>query len=780
VHDSGRGAHFELRDLPNADPGMSPMEIWCNEAQERYVLGIRAEDLETFTAICERERCPFAVVGETTEEERLCVSDRLLGSVPVDIPIHVLFGKPPKMTRQLTRTVAQVQPLETKDITIDEAVSRVLQLPAVGSKKFLITIGDRTVGGLTTRDPMVGPWQVPVSDVAVTASSFGSKTGEAMAMGERAPVALVNGPASARLAIGEVITNMAAAPIAKLSDIKLSANWMAAVGYGQEDEKLYDTVKAIGEDFCPALGITIPVGKDSLSMRSSWDDGGHTQSVVGPLSLVTTGFAPVTDVVGVLTPQLVTADRPTVLILVDLGGGNARLGASALAQVYNQVGDEVPDIDPAVLKAFFVAMQKLHRQKLILAYHDRSDGGLLATLAEMMFAGRKGMKIDLDMVPGASLLARFFNEELGVVLQVHQVDASAVCRAFGANAHRIGIVTDVPVLVVVDQGIEVYRKPRAQLEQWWADTSYRIQALRGNATAADQEFAAIGDDADPGITPAVHVKASKPKRFVTRPKVAIFREQGVNGQVEMAAAFDRAGFTAVDVPLNDLVHGTASLQDFVGLAACGGFSYGDVLGAGGGWAKSILFHSTLRKQFESFFDRPDTFSLGVCNGCQMLSSLKEIIPGAEIWPTFQRNTSEQFEARLVMVKVAESPSVFFRGMAGSQLPIPVAHGEGYAQFTGANSSRAVLQHGLVVLQYTDNYGKVTEAYPLNPNGSSQGITALTTPDGRATILMPHPERAFLSQQLSWHPAGWAPESPWFQMFLNAREWVYEADKRMNR
>lgn len=766
VHDSGRGARIELRDLPNADPGMSPMQIWCNESQERYVLGIDAKDLSLFKKICERERCPFAVAGETTKEEHLIVTDRLLKNKPVDLPMSVLFGKPPKMTRRVTRRQPAVKGLNLKSVKIDEAVKRVLHIPAVASKKFLITIGDRSIGGLTVRDQMVGPWQVPVSDVAVTASGFGAKTGEAMAMGERAPLAVIDAPASGRMAIGEAITNIAAAPIGKISDVKLSANWMAAVGIEQEDQRLYDTVRAVGEEFCPALGVTIPVGKDSLSMRTVWKEEGKDKSVVGPLSLIITGFAPVTDISRVLTPQL-KIDVPSELIFVDLGKGKNRLGGSALAQAYNQTGDEVPDADPKLLKKFFAAVQKLNREGKLLAYHDRSDGGLMATIAEMTFAARCGAEIKL---PKGDALAQLFSEELGAVLQVRSGDAPAVFAeltgALGGHVHRIGEPSKKQELVFRQGGKTIYRQTRAQLEQWWAETSYRMQAVRDNAECAAQEFKAILDEKDPGLSPVVTFSPFR-KRYAARPKVAIFREEGVNGQTEMAAAFDRAGFTAVDVHLNDLLTGQKTLDEFVGLAVCGGFSYGDVLGGGGGWAKSILFNDKLRSSFAEFFNRPDAFTLGICNGCQMLSVMKELIPGAESWPRFLHNESERFEARVVTLGIGESPSIFFRGMQGSRLPVPTAHGEGRATF----DPETPIQDNLVIARYVDNHGKPTQVYPLNPNGSEHAVAGLTTPDGRATIIMPHPERAFLTYQHSWRPETWGPESPWLKMFQNARDWV---------
>ncbi len=769
VHDSGRGAIFELRDIPSAEPGLSPLEIWCNEAQERYVLGINPGDLENFKAICERERCPFAVVGKITDDQRLVLNDRLYNNQPIDLPLDVLFGKPPKMTRTVNRSTTDHKQLDFTDINVEEAIERVLKLPAVGSKKFLITIGDRTVGGLTARDPLVGPWQVPVSDVAVTAVAFDSDSGEAMTIGERTPLAMINPPAAARMAIAETITNITAADVQQLSDIKLSANWMAAVGDAQEDQNLFDSVKAVGEEFCPALGLTIPVGKDSLSMRTKWQEAGIDKSVTSPVSVIITGFAPTKSVDTTLTPQLDLTDE-TALILIDLSKGNVRLGGSALAQVYNQLGNTTPDADPVLLTSFFNKLLKHKKDGKILAYHDRSDGGLLATTLEMAFASRCGLELNIQDLSG-SQLEKLFNEELGAVIQVKSSDALGIIKDFGDNAYNIGRPTKSQKIIIKD-GVETYHNTRAQLESWWSDTSYQIQKLRDNPEAANQEFAVIQDDKDPGLAPKVTF-ALDSKSYSTRLKVAIFREQGVNGQVEMAAAFDRAGFTSIDVHLNDIISGRHDLDDFGGLVACGGFSYGDVLGAGEGWAKSILFNEKLRKVFSKFFTRPDTFSLGVCNGCQVLAAMKELIPGAESWPVFLKNSSEQFEGRVVLAQINETPSIFFKGMAGSQLPIPVAHGEGQAIFDSPEQMQTVFDQNLIAMQYVNNYGKISETYPANPNGSPQGITALTTPDGRATILMPHPERAFLSRQLSWHPKEWGTESPWFRLFQNARTWAEE-------
>ncbi|MCA9327376.1 phosphoribosylformylglycinamidine synthase, partial [Candidatus Saccharibacteria bacterium] len=738
VHDAGLGAEIELRDIDNADPGMSPMEIWCNEAQERYVIGLREADVPRLAAICERERCPYTVIGTALDEDRLVVHDRLLGNDTVNLPMSTLFGKPPKMTRAFDRKELATDSFDSSSIDVAEAVERVLHMPSVGSKKFLITIGDRTVTGLIARDQMVGPWQVPVSDVSVSAVAFGSNHGEAMAMGERTPLAVTNAPASGRMAIAETLTNMLAADIEKLEDIKLSANWMAAAGQGNEDQALYDTVRAVGEEFCPDLGLTIPVGKDSLSMRTTWQDGKEAKSVTSPLSLIITGFSPVTDVTKTLTPQL-DVHQKTSLIFVDLSGGNARLSGSALAQAYNRVGAEVPDAYPAILKQFSQVFTGLKKQGKILAYHDRSDGGLFTTLVEMAFAGRCGLDVDLAAMPGENL-AKLFNEELGVVLQVKRSDAEQIVAAF-ESAYTVGSPTAEQNIVFRDGKKVVYKNTRAQLERWWAETSYRIQKLRDNPACADEEFEGISSD-DSGINPKVTFDIVVPE-YKTRPKVAIFREEGVNGHVEMAAAFDRAGFTAVDVHLNDLLRGDVNLADFSGIVACGGFSYGDVLGAGGGWAKTILFDTNLKKTFKTFFAREDTFSLGVCNGCQMLSELKELIPGAETWPRFLQNRSERFEARVPQVRLNDSPSIFFKDMAGSVLPIPVAHGEGLAAFASDTDRKAAAQAGLIAAEYVDGHHEVTELYPANPNGSPGGITSLTTPDGRATIMMPHPERAFL-------------------------------------
>lgn len=784
VNDAGRGGIFELRNIPNDEPGMSPLEIWCNESQERYVLAVSPENLQRFAEICERERCPYAVVGEATAEPHLTVTDSYFDNKPVDMPLDVLLGKPPRMHRSVTREAEQVDDFSGVELDLQEATERILRHPAVGSKSFLITIGDRSVTGLVARDQFVGPWQVPVADCAVTASSFDSYVGEAMAMGERTPLAVLDAPASGRMAVGEAITNLAAARIDKISDIRLSANWMAATGHPGEDARLYDTVKAVGMELCPELGITIPVGKDSMSMKTSWQDEGAEKSVISPLSLVITGFAPVLDVRQTLTPQLRLDKGDSKLLLIDLGRGQNRLGASIFAQVYSQVGQDTPNVDSAAdLKAFFATVQRLNAEQRLVAYHDRSDGGVLTTLLEMAFAGRCGLDINLDAlnISAEQVNAALLNEELGAVIQVLDTELEAVQAAFA----EAGLADCVTVLGRPVQGNavsfqlagqSVFSGERHLLQRIWTETSYQIQRLRDNAECADQEFATLLDQDDPGLsaklTYDVNLDIAAPYiNTGTRPRVAVLREQGVNGHVEMAAAFDRAGFAAVDVHMSDVLAGRVDLQTFKGLVACGGFSYGDVLGAGEGWAKSILFHNRARDAFSEFFNRDDSFTLGVCNGCQMLSNLKELIPGTEFWPHFVRNQSEQFDARVAMVEVQESSSIFLQGMAGSQMPVVVAHGEGRAEYS---SPEALLQSdasGTVSLRYVDNYGQVTERYPANPNGSAKGITGLTNQDGRVTIMMPHPERLFRAVQNSWKPDEWQEDGAWLRMFRNARVWV---------
>jgi phosphoribosylformylglycinamidine synthase len=780
VHSASRGGRFDLRNIPNEEPGMSPLQIWCNEAQERYVLAIAPADLGRFQAICERERCPFAVIGEASAGGQLVVSDAAFGNRPVDMELAVLLGKPPRMTRDVARKRRELPPFETAGIELRVAAYRVLRLPAVADKTFLITIGDRSVGGLTARDQMVGPWQVPVADVAVSLMGFDTHRGEAFAMGERTQLALVSPEASGRMAVGEAITNIAAASIADISDIKLSANWMAAAGHPGEDAALFDTVRAVALDLCPQLGVSIPVGKDSLSMKTTWDDNGVRKEVTAPLSLIVSAFAPVADVRGTLTPQLQTDCGETVLLLVDLGAGLCRMGGSALAQVYGQTGNAAPDVDAARLKAFFGAVQQLNRDGKILAYHDRSDGGLFVTVCEMMFAGRVGAALQLDNLPGEKPAIEFlFSEELGAVLQVRRVDTLHVRSVFAESGlerhlHLIGGLIPDATLRITAGGREIFSEKRGDLRRAWSETTFHMQKLRDDPDCARQEYERLFDERDPGLharltfDPGEDIAAPYFGRGA-RPRIAILREQGVNGQVEMAAAFDRAGFTAVDVHMSDIIAGRASLKDYKGFAACGGFSYGDVLGAGEGWAKSILFNSRARDEFEAFFRRADTFALGVCNGCQMMSNLHELIPGAEAWPHFVRNRSEQFEARFVMLEVLRSPSLFFDGMAGSRMPIAVAHGEGYAEFRDARARDAA--QALVALRFVDNRGAPTESYPCNPNGSAGGITGLTTPDGRFTVVMPHPERVFRTVQNSWHPGDWGEDGPWLRMFRNARKWV---------
>jgi phosphoribosylformylglycinamidine synthase len=784
VNDGGRGGRFELRNVPNDEPGMAPHEIWSNESQERYVLAVSAVDFERFKAICERERCPFAVVGEATEEAHLTVTDSHFANTPVDMPLEVLLGKPPRMHRSVTREAELGDDFAAASVDIDDAVTRVLHHPAVASKSFLITIGDRTITGLVARDQMVGPWQVPVADCAVTATSFDVYTGESMAMGERTPLALLDAAASGRMAIGETLTNLAASRIEKLSDIKLSANWMAAAGHPGEDARLYDTVKAVGMQLCPELGITIPVGKDSMSMKTQWRDEGTDKSVTSPLSLVVTGFAPVSDIRKTLTPQLRMDKGETDLILIDLGRGQNRMGASILTQVYGKLGTQAPDVDDAEdLKAFFAVIQGLNADGHILAYHDRSDGGLLVTALEMAFAGHCGLNLFLDALADdrAELAAVLFNEELGAVIQVHQDATPEVLAQFSAAGLGdcvavIGQPVNSDDVAISFNGQPVFACQRRLLQRQWAQTSYQIQRLRDNVQCAEQEFDAILDEENPGLSAKlsfdVNQDISAPYiRKGVRPQIAVLREQGVNGQVEMAAAFDRAGFSAIDVHMSDILSGRVSLEEFKGLVACGGFSYGDVLGAGEGWAKSILFNSRARDGFQAFFERKDSFALGVCNGCQMMSNLHELIPGTEFWPHFVRNRSEQFEARVAMVQVQESASIFLQGMAGSRMPIAIAHGEGHAEFENEEALLEADLSGCVAMRFIDNHGKVTETYPANPNGSPRGITGLTSRDGRVTIMMPHPERVFRAVQNSWKPDDWQEDAGWMRMFRNARVWV---------
>jgi phosphoribosylformylglycinamidine synthase len=788
VWSAQRGARLELRDIASEDTGMSPREIWCNEAQERYVLAIAPTDLPAFETICRRERCPFTVLGTASDDGRLVITDRQFGNKPVDIDLSIILGKPPKMLRDVRREKRAPAPLSLDKVTIDAAAHRVMRHPAVAAKHFLVSIGDRTVGGLCARDPFVGPWQVPVADCAVTLLDFEGYAGEAMAIGERTPLALIDAPASGRMAVGEALTNIAAARIADLGKVKLSANWMAAAGYPGEDAALYDTVRAVAMELCPALGISIPVGKDSLSMQTRWDG----KEVVSPLSLIVSAFAPVEDARDTLTPELRTDEDDTELLLIDLGRGRNRLGGSILAQTYAGFGAECPDVDdPALIRSFFAAIQALRPH--LLAYHDRSDGGLFATACEMAFAGHCGVTLNLDALtfdPSAddvdafkrnaddqlagrvreAALAALYSEELGALIQIRAGDRAKVMQVLrdaglAEWTHVIGHLNNRDEIRITRNNQPLYHNKRDHVQRVWGEITYRMQALRDHPESAREEYDRIIDPQDRGLS--LHLTFTpKPVAIAAgaRPRIAILREQGVNGQVEMAAAFDRAGFEALDVHMTDLLAGRHSLSGFKGIVAGGGFSYGDVLGAGRGWAATILHNARVRAEFEKFFARSDTFALGACNGCQMFAALKELVPGAAHWPLFVKNRSEQFEGRLVMVAIEESPSLFFTGMAGSRIPIVTAHGEGRAKLDAASSQ-------LVCMRYLDHQGQPTETYPYNPSGSPQGITGLTTADGRFTIVMPHPERCFRSVQYSWRPRGLDEDSPWMEMFRNARRWV---------
>jgi phosphoribosylformylglycinamidine synthase len=816
---AGLGAKFKLRSVPLEESGMSPAEIWCNESQERYVLAIEAKDLALFKSLCERERCPFSVVGEATAERQLQLSDskQELGAdtaMPVDMPMEVLLGKPPRMHRDVQRVTQQFNELNVTDTDLAQSIAWVLQQPTVASKSFLITIGDRTVGGLNARDQFVGPWQVPVADCAVTLMDYKGYRGEAMSMGERTPVAVIDAPAAARMAVGEAITNLLAADIHRLEDVKLSANWMAACGTAGEDAKLYDSVKAVGMDLCPSLGISIPVGKDSLSMATAWQDKGQDKKVVAPVSLIISAFASVQDVRKTLTPQLKLKDQDgavldTELILVDLGRGKNRMAGSILAQVLNQSGKAAPNLDhPEDLKNLAAAIIELRKENKLLAYHDRSDGGLLACIAEMAFAAHCGVSINVDMIAidpsqeqdygdaknwadqisgrrHEQTMRALFNEELGAVIQVRRADRDTVFTVLrklnlSAFSHVIAKPNTNGRIEIWRDAKNIFAEPRETLQKMWTNTSYQIARLRDNPACADSEFALLDNSSDAGMSPkltfdaAVDIAAPFIQKNM-RPKVAILREQGVNSHVEMAYAVNWAGFDSFDVHMSDLLSGRAKLDDFRGLIACGGFSYGDVLGAGEGWAKTILFNQQLRDQFSVFFNRQDSFALGVCNGCQMMSNLSGIIPGAQAWPKFTRNQSEQYEARLVMAEVLDSPSIFTQGMEGSQLPIAIAHGEGFANFNQQGNLEQLQQQGLQTLRFVDHDGNPTETYPMNPNGSPGGLTGVTTPDGRFTVMMPHPERVFRAAQMSWCPSEWlnTPDgaSPWMRLFRNARRWA---------
>ncbi len=877
VNDGGRGGRFKLRSVPNDEPGMSPLEIWCNESQERYVLAVPATRIDVFTQLCARERCPFAIVGEATAEKRLVLEDSHFNNTPIDLPLEVLLGKPPRMHRKESSRQRPQHPLDLTSLrtaavgrtavrstetpiaadraALAEAIRRVLGHPTVADKTFLIAIGDRTVGGLICRDQMVGPWQVPVADCAVTAAAFDVYTGEAMAMGERTPVAVNNAAASARLAVGEALTNLAAAQIGDIGKVNLSANWMAAPAIPGDGADLYAAVHAVGMELCPALGITIPVGKDSMSMSTGWKDeaSGEARRVTAPISLIVSSFAAVTDIRLSLTPQLrydpevrvtegtendtestepkpssshssVTSAPPsvasvsqsssekigdTLLLLIDLGRGKNRLGGSILAQVVSQMGDATPDVDNATdLKNFWKVIQQLGAEKKLLAYHDRSDGGLLATAVEMAFAGHTG--IDLEIPAGHDPYSALFSEDLGAVIQIREADLDDVSlllrqHGFKACTSRIGTLNRAHRVRISRGGKVLFEESLFALRAIWSDVTRRIATLRDNPASAESEYQLKLDPTNPGITPKITFEFFNPsvteatevstestefetkalssvpsvpssvssvtKARSVRPRVAILREQGVNGQVEMGAATTRAGFSAVDVHMTDILTGRISLRDFRGVIACGGFSYGDVLGAGEGWAKSVLFNERARAEFAAFFQRPDAFALGVCNGCQMMSNLKSIIPGAELWPRFVQNQSERYEGRFVSVKIEKSPSVLFTGMEGSVSPIAVAHGEGYAEFNDTAAAQAMSNSGLVAARFVDNHHAPTAQYPLNPNGSPIGMTALTTTTGRVTIMMPHPERVFRTQAMSWHPPGWGEDSPWMQLFRNARAWV---------
>lgn len=778
VNDGGRGGKFELRKILSDEPGMSPLEIWCNESQERYVLAVSAEQLPLFEALCQRERAPYAVIGEAVAEPHLTLNDSHFNNKPIDMPLNVLLGKPPKMTRDVQSAVVSNPPLNTQSIELTDALHRVLRLPVVAEKTFLITIGDRSVTGMVARDQMVGPWQIPVADCAVTTASLDSYYGEAMSIGERAPIALLDFAASARMAVAESITNIAATDIGDIKRIKLSANWMSAAGHQGEDAGLYAAVKAVGEELCPALSLTIPVGKDSMSMKTTWQENGESKQVTSPLSLVISAFARVEDVRKTVTPQLRTDKGDSRLLLIDLGEGKNRLGATALAQVYKQLGDKPADVvDVAKLKGFYDAIQQLVQQEKLLAYHDRSDGGLIVTLAEMAFAGHCGVDVQIDSL-GDDALTALFNEELGAVIQVRTADlavVNAILAQHGLSAvsHDLGSVTDGDAFVIRNQNGVVLQQSRNQLRGIWAELTHQMQRLRDNPACADQEFAAKKDPNDKGFSAQLsydinHDIAAPYIATGVKPRIAVLREQGVNSHVEMAAAFDRAGFDSIDVHMSDLMSGRISLDSFNALVACGGFSYGDVLGAGGGWAKSILFNTALRDQFEAFFNRDDTLTLGVCNGCQMVSNLAEIIPGTEAWPRFVRNTSERFEARAALVRINDTNSLWFSGMAGSHMPIAVSHGEGRVEFKHDQQLALLREQNLVIAQYIDNNLQPTEVYPANPNGSVDGITALSNTNGRVAIMMPHPERVFRTVANSWHPEDWSEDGAWMRLFRNAR------------
>lgn len=786
VHDNDLGARFELRSILSLEPGMSPMEIWCNESQERYVLGVSPEKYDLFAKICERERAPFAVVGEATSEKRLVLTDSLLNTTPIDLEMSVLFGKPPKMSRTAVTQELKLKPFNTSNLEVSESIERVLQLPAVGSKGFLITIGDRFITGLVDRDQMVGPWQVPVADVGVTATSMSDKvlsTGEALSMGEKPTLALISASASAKMCVAESLMNIFAADVPSLDRVKLSANWMSAASHDGEGAKLYEAVQAIGIDLCPDLGISIPVGKDSMSMKMKWDD----KEVTAPLALTVTAFAPVDNTSRTWTPQLQNVKEETLLVSVDLAAKVKKsLGGSALAQVYKEVGDSAPTVHSHQLfKAFLQTLIVLHKQFPVLSYHDRSEGGFITTVLEMAFAARSGLELNLQ---GDDLLTELFNEELGAVFQIKEADHSKFVEVFetnGVSKEYISVIgkpnfTNQDISINFN-GSSVYENTRSKLQELWTNTSYHIQKLRDNPKTSAEEFASIKDDKDPGISYHLTFDVADDlgiNSFESKPKVAILREQGVNSQQEMAWSFQQAGFDVYDIHMSDILTGKVTLDDFFGLAACGGFSYGDVLGAGAGWAKSVLFNDRAREEFRKFFqDRDNTFAFGACNGCQFFSRIAELIPGAENWPTFERNLSEQYEARFVMVEVTDDNrnSVFLNGMKGSKLPIAVAHGEGRASFKSDKTKTAFVTGGLTSIRYVDNYGKIAKNYPFNPNGSPQGIAGISSPNGRVLAMMPHPERVTRKESNSWYPVeqgqAWGDYGPWIRLFRSARKWV---------
>lgn len=781
VSDGGVGGRFNLRAIPNDEPGMSPLQIWCNESQERYVLAVMPERFDVFENFCKRERAQYAVIGEATAERRVVLEDPYFGNKPIDLPLDILLGKPPRVHKQVVSAKQNSPEFKSEGIAVKEACERVLRLPSVAEKTFLITIGDRSVTGSVARDQMVGPWQVPVSDVAVTAASYDSYHGEAGAMGERTPVALLNHAASVRLAVAEAVTNIAAADIGELNRVKLSANWMAPNGHPGEDAGLFEAVRTLGMEICPELGITVPVGKDSMSMKTTWEQDGKTRTVTAPMSLIVTAFARVEDVRRTLTPQLRTDKGDTTLIYVDLGERQNRLGGSALAQVYRQLGNKCADLDhPVRLKGLFDAVQFLNRKGKLLAYHDISDGGLFTTVCEMAFAGHTGVEVKMDVL-GEDNLGVLFSEEPGVVMQVLTEDVETVLNILSGHglancAFAVGGLRNDDRIVFSRDGVDVVNEERRHFRTIWAETTYQMQKLRDNPQCATEEFLAKDESDDKGlfVNLSYDLNEDIAAPYIARgvnPKIAILREQGVNSQSEMAAAFNRAGFNCIDVHMSDVLSGAVSLDDFKGFAACGGFSYGDVLGAGEGWAKSVLFNSKAAEEFSRFFNRKDTFALGVCNGCQMMSTLSSLIPGAENWPRFVTNRSERFEARFVEVEITKSPSILFANMQGSMMPIVVSHGEGRAEFRDAGHLEALKTQNLVAARYVDHNGKPTEVYPLNPNGSPEGITAVTTPDGRFTVMMPHPERVMRAICNSWHPDNWLEDSPWVRLFRNARVFV---------